>query len=143
MPSPTDEHKPVTDQVNFADLPQTQLANDTQLEYRAGRNLDFADGHYRRQEYRQAARVRAVPGLPGRGLHVRCVVSEGTNKEDLLKPGRQAKPVAANLPVRDQGAAPPIGCLNERRDFATRATQWWLTFEVRRKLQLAAICRLD
>jgi hypothetical protein len=71
------------------------------------------------------------------------VVSEGTNKEDLLKHGRQAKPVAAKLPVRDQGAEPPTGCLNERRELATRVTLWWLTFEVRRKLQLAAICRLD
>jgi hypothetical protein len=37
------------------------------------------------------------------------VVSEGTNKENLLKPGQQAKPVAAELPMRDQDAAPPTG----------------------------------
>ncbi len=114
MPSPADEHRPVTDKVNFADLPQTQLANDTQLEHRAGRDLDFADGHYRRREYRQAARVRAVPGLPGRGLHVRCVVSEGTKKASPVKLGQLAKPVAIAMPKRDQDAAPPTGCLNER-----------------------------
>ncbi len=85
----------------------------------------------------------AVPGLPGHGLHVRCVVSEGTDKEKLLKPGQQAKPVVAELPMRDRCAVPPTGCLNERQDLATRVTLWWLTFEVRRKLQLAAICRLD
>ena len=84
-----------------------------------------------------------VPGLPGRGQHLRCVVSEGTNKDALLKLGLQAKPVATDLLLRDQDAAPRTGYLNERRDLATRVTLWWLTFEVSRKVQLAALCRFD
>ncbi len=87
MPSAADEHKLMAGQANFADLLQTQFADDMQLEYRAGCDLDLSDGRRRRRESRQAARVQAVPGLPGRGLHVRCVVSEGTNEASLLKFG--------------------------------------------------------
>ncbi len=41
---PRREHKPMTGQESFANPPQTQLADDRQLEHRAGCALDFADG---------------------------------------------------------------------------------------------------